>query len=335
MQSNLTDISVEGKVLPVPCTHIEDRIVVVRGRWLKVATVRDEDFVEGDSVRDPKRFIAALKAAPLKADLFTFVQKLPDTTPRYGYNFELDNVAALPTTTYDKWWQEQVSHKLRGDVSRAKKRGVIVKTTEFTEEFVRGVMQIYEETPVRQGRPFWHYGKDFETIKRETGTYLERSEFLGAYFNDELIGFMKVTYDGSLARMMQITSKVAHQDKRPTNALIAKAVEVCEAKRCTYLIYGKYTYSRTQSSLAEFKRRNGFQEIKLPRYYVPLTLKGKLAVGLRLHHGVMALLPDWFINLAVRLRAKYFDSEGTKSTSRECTSGSGQDRTANRTTRGE
>ena len=32
----------------------------------------------------------------------------------------------------------------------------------FTDDFVHGIMDIYDETPVRQGRSFWHYKKSFE-----------------------------------------------------------------------------------------------------------------------------------------------------------------------------
>ena len=33
---------------------------------------------------------------------------------------------------------------------------------------------IFNEAAIRQGRPFWHYGKDFETVKRQFSRYLAR-----------------------------------------------------------------------------------------------------------------------------------------------------------------
>ena len=36
-----------------------------------------------------------------------------------------------------------------------------------------------------QGRKFWHYGKDLNTVKRENGTYLDRCEILGAYYSGQ------------------------------------------------------------------------------------------------------------------------------------------------------
>ena len=70
-----------------------------------------------------------------------------------------------------------------------------------------------------------------------------------------------------------------HRDKAPTNALIAKAVEVCAEKGISYLTYGKYHYGKKDAkSLSDFKMRHGFDKIDIPRYYVPLTLKAKFAL---------------------------------------------------------
>jgi len=99
---------------------------------------------------------------------------------------------------------------------------------------------------------------------------------------------------------MQIVSLEAHADKRPTNALLAKAVEICCEQRAAYLVYGKYVYGRKENSpVTEFKRRNGFVRLDYPRYYVPLTRRGALAIRCRLHRGLAPLLPervtDWFL----------------------------------------
>ena len=64
------------------------------------------------------------------------------------------------------------------------------------------------------------------------------------------------------------------------NALIAKAAEVCEQKGISHLIYGQFIYgNKRRSSLVEFKRRNGFEQVNFPRYYIPLTLKGDCSSG--------------------------------------------------------
>ena len=142
-------------------------------------------------------------------------------------------------------------------------------------------------------------------VRKENGTYLERSEFLAAYLDEEMIGFIKLIYvDG--AASITILSKNAHYDKRPANALIARAVELCETRRKSHLIYCNYNYGKTNnSSLTEFKRRSGFEKLSVPRYYVPLTKRGALAVRLNLHRGVRELLPAGIVVPLLKLRAKY------------------------------
>jgi len=48
-----------------------------------------------------------------------------------------------------------------------------------------------------------------------------------------------------------------------------------------------FSYGKKQrDSLADFKRHNGFQKVDLPRYYVPLTAAGRIALRLGLQHGI-------------------------------------------------
>jgi hypothetical protein len=173
---------------------------------------------------------------------------------------------------------------------------------------VRGIKDLYDETPIRQGRRFWHYGKDIETVRRENSSYLDRSQFIVVYHQEELIGFLKMVYVGSTARIMQILSKEQHFDKRPTNALLAKAVEVCSKRSISQLIYGQYIYdNKTDSPVTEFKRRNGFHEVLLPRYYIPVTNKGRAAVALGLHRGLKSRLPRPVVSWALGVRTSFYE----------------------------
>jgi hypothetical protein len=106
-----------------------------------------------------------------------------------------------------------------------------------------------------------------------------------------------------MATLIQILAKNAHQDKRPMNALLAHAVERCEQRGASFLIYGKFRYGNKQGdSLGEFKRRNGFEELKFPRYYVPLTMKGQIALKLGAHLGLANMIPRPATNLLLRGR---------------------------------
>lgn len=308
MTSNHVEISMRGNTVTVPALDIDGHTVVVTGRWLKVAAIHDEDWIEWRH-EDLEACITRLKeinAKSLRADVFAVAQKVSDITPRYSYRVEWESVAAIRLNSYDEWWTNGISGDARKDVRRSAKRGVVVRVADFSDEFVRGIVEIYNESPVRQGKAFWHYQKDVDTVRREKSTFRERSVFLGAYHKDELIGFMKIVYVGRVAAMMQILSKISHYDKRPANALIAKAVEHCAGNGMSHLTYGKYrNRNKGMSSLARFKHRMGFQEVLVPKFYVPLTTKGRICLALGLHRDLVEVLPEGLIDLLYRVRTMW------------------------------
>ena len=304
--AKLEEIRIAGKTLYVPSVEVCGRTVVVTGEWIRTAQIKDEDVVEGVIVEDPDSFITKLRKSKLKADVFTFAQRPPRIAPKHEYHFEWNNWAAIPTTCFKDWW-ENLPQESRKNVRRATRRGVVVKIVPFDDNLVRGVHRIYNHTPVRDGRHFWHFGKDLETVRRELATYLDRSEFIGAYWNEELIGFIKIVYVDHVATLMHIISMNEHYDKRPMNALIAKAAELCEQKGMSHLIYGRFIYgNKRKSSLVEFKRRNGFEQVNFPRYYIPLTLRGKVFVRLRLYKGLSGLIPEPILQPLLSVRAWYY-----------------------------
>lgn len=307
MKSSFVEIRVEGKTLQVPCAAIQGRTVISTGRWVKTAAVQDEEILEGEPVEDPEAMVAELKRQGLKADIFSFGQTLLETKPKFSYPMEWDNAAVIPTKDYVEWWEKRLPQESRRNVRRAAKMGVTTRVVPFDDELVKGIVEIYNETTVRQGRRFWHYGKSFEVVKKESGTNPERSEFIGAYFDNKLVGFIKLTYANRCGHIIFILSKVEHADKRPTNALIAKAVEVCAERGMEYLTYCKYVYGKNDNSpLTEFKRRNGFEKLLYPRYQVPLTLKGRLVLKFNLHHGLKNLLPRRAIEILLKVRARFY-----------------------------
>lgn len=255
-------------------------------------------FIDGEGyqfIEEPEIALGELRKSGMRIDLFTFIQRLSDTAPRYGYPMELDNMAALRITTYDEWMTKQIDFKVRNKVRKAAKNGVEVKEVPFSDDYVRGIHAIYNESPVRQGKPFWHYGKDIEAVRKMNATFMDRSIFIGAYLENELIGFVKLVFDEAKnqAGLMQIVSMIRHQDKAPTNALIAQAVRSCAERGIPFLWYANMSYGKKQADgLADFKRHNGFEKIDVPRYYVPLTLAGRIAFRLGLHHGVTDWVPE-------------------------------------------
>lgn len=317
MAYSTVEVSVKGRAVRLPAISALGHTVITTGRWLKLAEIFDEAWRPED-VTDPESLVREVRSQNLKADILTFTQKLPGTTPRFQYPFEWDNVAAVSTTSYKDWWENRLPQVTRKNVRRSAKRNVTVRAVNFDDNLARGIKAIYDETPVRQGRRFWHYGKDIETIRRENSSYLDRAEFVGAFYEEQLIGFIKMVYVGKVSNIMQIISMNIHEDKRPTNALIAKAVEICAEKGMSYFVYGQYVYgNNTDSQVVEFKRRNGFEQILVPKYFVPLTPRGRLAVKLKLHLGVRRLLPRKMERTLLQMRAKLYHWLSTKGSGAE------------------
>ncbi|HEY3707151.1 MAG TPA: hypothetical protein VGL22_18970 [Terracidiphilus sp.] len=271
----------------------------ILGRRLRTAKLEAEFY---HFLSDPERVIAALRGLPNGPDLFTFIQGAADPAPSFKYHMEWDNLALIPVSSFEHWWTKQLDSKARNQMRLAEKKGVVLREAPFNDELVRGIQKIYNETRIRQGRPFPHFGKDFETIYREEATFLEHSIFLGAYLGDELIGFIKLVMDEqkTQAGMMNILSLINQRDKAPNNALIAEAVRVCAARGIPNLVYFRFVHGkRERDGISDFKTNCGFRRVDVPRYYVPLTLWGHAALRLGLHNRLRDRIPE---PVAERLR---------------------------------
>jgi hypothetical protein len=264
----------------------------IDGRLLRTARLEADGY---QFVDNPDHLLRQLFAAKRRIDLFTFTQRAPESSPKYRYPMEWDNFAAIPISTFQNWWDNQIGFKARNKAKQAEKKGVLLREVQLDDELVKGIHAIYNEHPIRQGRRFRHFGKELQAIHNEESTFADCSAFIGAYFGDRLIGFVKLVWDETRtqAGLMNIISTLGHRDKAPTNALVAHAVRYCADHGIKYLVYSNYEYRRKgQDSVTDFKERNGFQKMDVPRYYVPLTPLGAWAFRLKLHHGVMDFVPE-------------------------------------------
>jgi len=308
MANDNIEISVRGKWVKVPALAVGDKTIVVNGRWITVASIHDEQWLETE-LENPEVCVQQLKqqvSPALRADIFTFTQKIPQTVPRYQWAVEQDSVAVARVASFKEWW-ESLPQETRKNVRRAQKRGVTVVLKAFDDELIRGIVELNNDSPMRQGRPNDHYGKSFDQVKKDYSSFLDRSDLVGAYVGRELIGLLKIVYRGNVAAILQCLPKASHNDKRPANALIAKAVELCETKGISYLTYGMFRYgNKRDNPLLEFKTRNGFEEMLVPRFYVPLTRWGAFCLRTKLHRGLLGILPPTVISAAVTVRAKWY-----------------------------
>jgi hypothetical protein len=277
---------INGSPARIDCIRIADQTYSITRGPITIARLEEEWY---EDVKDPDGVIAFLNENPdVRPDIFTFWQRLPDLTPKYPFHLEWDQIAALPSHSYDDWFNHQIKSRVRTSIRKSEKEGVVVKETVWDDAFVHGMTAIFNESPFRQGTRFWHYGKDFATIKEQFSRCLDREYMIGAYYKGEMIGFIMLGNAGRFGLTGQIISSIKHRDKATNIALIAKAVEVCEQRQLGHLVYLFWT----EGSLTEFKRRCGFEPIRVPRYYIPLSLQGRLALSCGVHRGWRTLIPQ-------------------------------------------
>jgi hypothetical protein len=224
-------------------------------------------------------------------DVFTFLERkwcCPIPNPSTTWIKTDDNVGLLEIKNYDGWWTN-VGKKTRNMVRRAEKSGVKVTVAQPSEKLAEGIWKIYNETPIRQERAFSHYGEQLQTVAGNMFAGAQNSTFIGAFLQEELVGFIQIVYGDNIAIISQILSMQKHWDKAVNNALLAKAVEVCASKGERWLIYGRIG---NHPSLDKFKESNGFVKFPIARYYVPITGKGSVAIRLGLHRELKDVLPQ-------------------------------------------
>ena len=307
---NAVEIRVKGQWVKVPSLNVNGAELYASGKWLKMARVRGEEMMENE-LSNPELYIENLKAdgnRPLKADIFTFTQKLPATKPKYQYPMEWESVAAIRLVSFKGWW-ESLPQETRKNVRRAAKRGVAVRISAFDDELIEKIRGVNDDSPLRQGMRNAYYGRSFSETKKLYGEFEGRCDFVCAYLGEELIGFLHLVYRGGIASILNLTTKPSHFDKRPANSLLAAAVQTCEAKGISYISYGLYNYgNKRDSPLREFKIRCGFEEVLVPRYFVPLTLWGTLCLKTKLHRGLIGILPNSAITVGLRVRTLWYNS---------------------------
>ena len=305
---NSLEIRVGGRWLAVPSLDVKGKKLYASGTWLRTARVRSEEWLE-DELSNPEVYVEELEGSRgelLKADIFTFTQKLPSTQPKYPYPFEWESVAAVHIVSFDEWWTS-LPQETRKNVRRSAKRDVVVKIREFDADLIEGIREVNDDSPLRQGLRNAYYGKSFDETKKLYGEFEGRCDFICAYHGEELIGFLHLVYRKDVASILNLTTKKSHFDKRPANSLMAEAVRICEAKGISHITYGLYNYgNKRDSPLREFKIRCGFAEILVPRYSVPLTRWGAICVKTKLHRGLIGILPHSAIVAGGRARTLWY-----------------------------
>ncbi len=288
-----------GVPIRLDAVRAENKAFIISGHFIKTAALKNE---WQEDIENPDTVIRQLKAAPAKIDFLRFWQRIPESEAKYDYYREWRDVAAISVKGFDHWWEKQISGKTRNMVRKSDKMGVKIEEVELSDNFVRGVVVIFNQSPVRRGKRFWHYGRSFESVKEGLAADSGQAIFIGAYFENELIGFIKLLLADRYAMVTMILDKTTHRDKAAMNGMIAKAVQICAERNIPFLTY---TTWRTGDHGA-FQKRSGFEKIRVPEYFVPLTLKGAAALRLRLHKGLKGAIPEGMMVWLLALRSKWY-----------------------------
>ena len=245
-------------------------------------------------------------------DIFSFLERkwcCPITKPSNTWAKTEDNIAILHLTDYEKWLKD-IGKKTRNIIRKAQKTGITTSISTKDDKLAEGISKIFNETPIRQGRGFPNYGMPLEAIKTNM-LYFPNSTYIGAYFENELVGYIRLIHGDQLTMISDILSMQKHWDKSINNALLAKAIEFCAINHIKWIMYGRMGNHPT---LDIFKENNGFKKLVLTRYFIPLSRKGRLAVKLKLEQELKDMLPpsiknqllplyDWVSRTRAKARA--------------------------------
>ena len=275
----------KDKKVPIKVFTACSHKVVVEGTLVKIARLKDEYETE---ISDPGTLIRELARCGCKPDVFTFWDRVPANTEPLTYPHDKEIQALLPVHTYEQWWNE-LDRGVRKIVRRSSKKGVTIRTPELDDDLLIGLKRIFDETPLKRNKHFWYYDRSIEDLREALGQDRSKdSEFLVAYYGEEVIGFMKLIYRDKFADPVVFISKMEHFDKYPNNLLLAKAVERCAEKNLPFLHYSDWRLG----SHGDFLRRNGFRKFAVNRYYVPLTIRGKIAVRFGMYQPLWSRVPE-------------------------------------------
>jgi len=137
MAVNSIEISAGGRWVRVPALDFRGRSITIKGGLVKLAAIHDEWWLESE-IENPEICIKLLKeqkSRKLRADVFTFSQKMPGSAPKYPYASEPESVAAARVANFKEWW-EKLPQESRKNVRRSQKRGVEIRTLEFGDQLI-------------------------------------------------------------------------------------------------------------------------------------------------------------------------------------------------------
>jgi hypothetical protein len=178
-------------------------------------------------------------------------------------------VLRLPSS-YDRWYEsldKRVRHAIR--TSRTSVEQCTI------DEGTKAIASIYTDIEERQGQPFPFHNIDAAELERIMVRRKE-SVFFHGLADGRLVGAARIipSISEGFAILASLISRGSDFDKKPNDRLLAGLVEWAIQKQIGLLVYDYLA----DDSLGFFKRRHGFCPLSVPRFGVPLTARGSLAL---------------------------------------------------------
>src|SRR5690348_2200768 len=99
----------------------------IRGKLIRIGYLDGEGYQFLD---DPEAALKELRNSGARVDLFTFIQRLSDPSPRYSYPMDWDNMAALRIASFDDW-MARLRPRIRTMVRKTERDGIVAREIPF------------------------------------------------------------------------------------------------------------------------------------------------------------------------------------------------------------
>ncbi|HZY46794.1 MAG TPA: hypothetical protein VFE96_03250 [Candidatus Bathyarchaeia archaeon] len=191
-------------------------------------------------------------------------------------------VALLPFNNFDEWFAG-LKKDTRNEIRKGEKRGVenrIIKEFSVTE--AQEIVDIFRESPFREGRYFEGY--HHWTLERVLESFKTNGEFitLTAVYEGKIVGVARTKFRGQVAVINNLLSSLAIRRKiiGVSNSLLATQIKMLGDRGVRYLAYGKMG---VLGGLDHFRVSNGFQSAMVNYNYVLLTQKAKILAKFKIY----------------------------------------------------
>jgi hypothetical protein len=253
-------------------------------------------LARGDDFLDRFEESSTQEARSLGADILVF----PDR-PWMGESLQLPlhdrvNIALLSFDSFDDWFTN-LPRSRRKQIRRSSEEGVEVRTVdELSVSGAKDVLDLFRETPFREGRYFTGYHSWSLPLVTEEFRTNDRAISSVAVYGGKIVGVSKYKFKGQVAVSTNQLSSLAVRRKvhGVANLLLAHQIKMLANRGVKHIKYGKLGVGL--GSLDEFKTSNGFRPVAVNYNYILLTRRARL-------FAKFGLYQPWDLFFSTKLRS--------------------------------